>query len=121
MFVAVGRESGRELANDEWAATHLRGCFAQQQDSFQKFIRAAAGGLEVYPAGTPILREPAVPIKIERIKDADVQEVIENMVEFLRGPNVPGSSPKGIGLAAPQIGVPSQIIVLEDIQVLIIS
>jgi len=99
----------QEFSDGTWVAPPAK-------DSFQKFIRIAAGGLEVYPAGTPLLREPAVPIKIERIKDADVQEVIENMVELLRGPNVPGSSPKGVGLSAPQIGVPSQIIVLEDIE-----
>ena len=76
------------------------------------------GEREIVNAGTPVLRERAQEVRRERIGDADVQAVIEEMVETLRGPTakgIPGTSPRGVGLAAPQVGIPSRVIVLEDV------
>uniref|UniRef100_A0A7N0UZV3 Peptide deformylase n=1 Tax=Kalanchoe fedtschenkoi TaxID=63787 RepID=A0A7N0UZV3_KALFE len=62
---------------------------------------------EIVKAGDPVLHEPAQLVKAEEIASDRVQKIIDDMVKAMRmGP--------GVGLAAPQIGVPLQIIVLED-------
>jgi len=62
---------------------------------------------EVVQAGDPVLHEPAEEVKREEIGSARVEKTINDMVDVMRnGP--------GVGLAAPQIGVPLQIVVLED-------
>lgn len=62
---------------------------------------------EIVQAGDPVLHEPAEEVKKEDIGSARIEKTINDMVDVMRaGP--------GVGLAAPQIGVPLQIIVLED-------
>ncbi|KAG0562342.1 hypothetical protein KC19_9G138800 [Ceratodon purpureus] len=62
---------------------------------------------DVVQAGDPVLHEPAEEVKSEDIGSARIEKTINDMVDVMRaGP--------GVGLAAPQIGVPLQIIVLED-------
>jgi len=51
----------------------------------------------------PILRRKAH--KVEKI-DTDLQKMIANMIETMR-------AAPGVGLAAPQVGVPSRVIVVE--------
>jgi peptide deformylase len=58
-------------------------------------------------AGDPVLHEPAEEVKKEDIGSVHIEKTINDMVATMR--NAPG-----VGLAAPQIGVPLQIIVLED-------
>ncbi|KAJ7523950.1 hypothetical protein O6H91_18G069800 [Diphasiastrum complanatum] len=62
---------------------------------------------EVMQAGDPVLHEPAVEVPLEEISSYRIQKVIDDMVEVMR--EFPS-----VGLAAPQLGVPLQIIVLED-------
>ncbi len=60
---------------------------------------------EILKLGAPILREKAVPV---HKYDAALQRLIDDMIETMK-------SAKGIGLAAPQIGVSRRvIIVLQD-------
>jgi peptide deformylase len=57
--------------------------------------------IRIYP--DPILRKKAVPV--QNI-DGKVKMVVDRMVEVMH-------ANKGIGLAAPQIGIPGQIIVID--------
>ncbi len=58
-------------------------------------------------AGRPVLRATAAPVDPERIGTPEIQSLIAAMVRAMR-------AAPGVGLAAPQIGVGLQIIVLED-------
>lgn len=62
---------------------------------------------EIIKAGDPVLHEPAREVSIEEIGSERIQKIIDDMVKVMR--NAPG-----VGLAAPQIGIPLKIIVLED-------
>lgn len=60
---------------------------------------------EILKLGAPILREKSMPV---RKYDASLGKLIEDMIETMKSAN-------GIGLAAPQIGVPRRVIVvLQD-------
>jgi peptide deformylase len=58
--------------------------------------------LEIYP-GSQILRKVAYPVEVF---DNDIQILESQMFDFMRKNN-------GVGLAAPQIGLPRRIIVIE--------
>ncbi|GJV06009.1 peptide deformylase 1A, chloroplastic-like protein [Tanacetum coccineum] len=62
---------------------------------------------EIVKAGDPVLHEPAREVRPEEIGSERVQKIIDDMVKVMRGA-------PGVGLAAPQIGIPLKIIVLED-------
>ncbi|KAI3671533.1 hypothetical protein L1987_87271 [Smallanthus sonchifolius] len=63
----------------------------------------------IVQAGDPVLHEPAREVSVEEIGSDRIQKIIDDMVQVMR--RRPGS-----GLAAPQIGIPLKIIVLEDIK-----
>lgn len=63
--------------------------------------------LPIVQAGEPVLRQQARPLSIEEIKSARIQQLIESMRETMR-------AAPGVGLAAPQIGEPLQLAVIED-------
>lgn len=63
--------------------------------------------LKIVQAGEPVLRAAAHPLTAEQIRCREVQELIEWMRETM------GDAP-GVGLAAPQVGVPLQLAVIED-------
>ncbi|KAF3781606.1 Peptide deformylase 1A [Nymphaea thermarum] len=62
---------------------------------------------EIVKAGDPVLHEPASEVALQDIGSERIQKVIDDMVEVMR-------KAPGVGLAAPQIGIPLKIIVLED-------
>ncbi|KAM7259201.1 hypothetical protein ACFE04_014942 [Oxalis oulophora] len=62
---------------------------------------------DIVKAGDPVLHEPAREIDPEEIGSDRIQKVIDDMVKVMR-------VAPGVGLAAPQIGIPLRIIVLED-------
>ncbi|KAG9452663.1 hypothetical protein H6P81_005567 [Aristolochia fimbriata] len=62
---------------------------------------------EIVKAGDPVLHEPARDVVIEEIRSEKIQKIIDDMVAVMR-------KAPGVGLAAPQIGIPLRIIVLED-------
>lgn len=62
--------------------------------------------LEIREMGDPVLREVAREVTPEELASAEVQGLIDDMVETMRAAN-------GAGLAAPQVGVPLRIAVIE--------
>lgn len=58
-------------------------------------------------AGNPVLRKPAAPVPPEEIGTRALRQLVSTMVSVMR-------KAPGVGLAAPQIGVSQQVIVLED-------
>jgi peptide deformylase len=63
--------------------------------------------LNLYEAGELILRRPSRELTPDEILSAEIQELIESMYETMR-------AAPGVGLAAPQIGIPLQLAVIED-------
>ncbi|CAN6901683.1 unnamed protein product [Brassica oleracea] len=62
---------------------------------------------DIVAAGDPVLHEKAREVDPEDIGSERIQKIIDDMVKVMR-------LAPGVGLAAPQIGVPLRIIVLED-------
>jgi peptide deformylase len=62
---------------------------------------------EIVQLDNPVLRQKAQELSLYEIKSADIQKIIAFMRETMR--NAPG-----VGLAAPQVGVPLQLAVIED-------
>jgi peptide deformylase len=65
--------------------------------------------LKLCEAGELVLRRPARELTAAEIVSAPIQELIGSMYETMRGA-------PGVGLAAPQIGMPLQLAVIEDRQ-----
>jgi peptide deformylase len=63
--------------------------------------------LKIRQAGEPVLRQKARPLSADEIRGRMIQELIESMRETMR-------DAPGVGLAAPQIGIPVQLAVVED-------
>jgi peptide deformylase len=63
--------------------------------------------LHIVQIGEEVLRAPANELSREEILSAKTQELIEHMRDTMR--NAPG-----VGLAAPQVGVPLQLAIIED-------
>jgi peptide deformylase len=61
----------------------------------------------IVQTGALVLRTRAAEVPPEQIKSAELQSLIVTMIETMR-------AAPGVGLAAPQIGVPWRVIVLED-------
>lgn len=63
--------------------------------------------LKIVQAGDPVLRGKAKPLTPEEIRSPEVQGLIAEMRETMR-------DAPGVGLAAPQIGLSIQLVVVED-------
>jgi peptide deformylase len=63
--------------------------------------------LKILQVGEPVLRQPARPLSPEEIQSPPIQQLIELMRETMQ-------DAPGVGLAAPQIGLPLQLAVIED-------
>jgi peptide deformylase len=63
--------------------------------------------LKIVQAGDPVLRETARQLTPAEIAGGEIQQLIELMRETMR-------DAPGVGLAAPQIGLPLQLAVIED-------
>ncbi len=61
----------------------------------------------IVQTGDPVLRSRALEVPPERIGTPQFQELIAVMISVMR-------AAPGVGLAAPQIGIPWRVIVLED-------
>jgi peptide deformylase len=64
--------------------------------------------LKIVQTGMPVLRQVGRILTPEQIRSAEVQSLIELMRETMR-------DAPGVGLAAPQIGEPLQLAVIEDV------
>lgn len=62
--------------------------------------------LKIHQAGGPVLRQKAKPLSAAEISSPSTQQLIDQMRETLRGS-------RGVGLAAPQVGLPVQLLVIE--------
>jgi len=63
--------------------------------------------LQIVQAGDPVLRRQARALTKDEIASPSIQQLIELMRDTMR-------EAPGVGLAAPQIGVPIQLTVIED-------
>lgn len=63
--------------------------------------------LKIVQAGEEVLRRRAGPLTPEEIRSREIHELIEHMRETMH-------DAPGVGLAAPQIGLPIQLAVIED-------
>jgi len=61
----------------------------------------------IIQAGEPVLRQRARSLTPEEIRGREIQDLISQMRETMR-------AAPGVGLAAPQIGLPLQLAVIED-------
>lgn len=62
---------------------------------------------KIVQTGHPILRDRAAEVTVQQIETPEFQHLVDTMVAVMR-------QAPGVGLAAPQIGVPMRVIVLED-------
>ncbi len=67
----------------------------------------AAMRLKLVQAGDPVLRRPAEPLAIKEITSREISRLIEDMRDTLE-------DAPGVGLAAPQVGLPIQLAIIED-------
>lgn len=63
--------------------------------------------LKIVAVGEAVLRKAARPLTGEEIQGTQIRQLIEHMRETL-------DDAPGVGLAAPQIGLPLQLVVIED-------
>jgi peptide deformylase len=63
--------------------------------------------LKILQTGEKVLRQAARVLTANEIRGAEIQQLIELMRETMR-------DAPGVGLAAPQVGVPFQVAVIED-------
>ena len=62
--------------------------------------------LEILKVGNPLLRQVSASFTANEILSAKTQALVEDMLETMRAES-------GVGLAAPQVGIPKQLVVLE--------
>ncbi len=63
--------------------------------------------LEIVQAGNPVLRQRARALSLTEIRSREIRKLIETMRTCMR-------EAPGVGLAAPQLGLPLQLAVIED-------
>ena len=63
--------------------------------------------LKIVQVGEPVLRTPAKPLTPEEVTSDDIKRLITDMRETMY-------DAPGVGLAAPQVGLPLQLAVIED-------
>src|SRR5580704_8137372 len=65
--------------------------------------------LKIVSIGEAVLRQQARPLTIAEIRGTELQQLIQHMRETM-------NDAPGVGLAAPQVGFPLQLAVIEDKQ-----
>jgi len=73
----------------------------------QRTFMMPFGVLKIVQAGDPVLRRVARPVTPEEIRSREIEQLVEWMRETMR-------DAPGVGLAAPQVGLPVQLAVIED-------
>jgi peptide deformylase len=63
--------------------------------------------LKIVQAGHPVLRQRARRLTVDEIRGPEISRLIDEMRETMR-------DAPGVGLAAPQVGLPIQLVVIED-------
>jgi peptide deformylase len=70
-------------------------------------MQGASVRLKIVQTGEPVLRQTARAVTREQISSGEIQRLIHMMRDTMR-------DAPGVGLAAPQVGVPLQLAVIED-------
>ncbi len=70
-------------------------------------MRRKARDSPIVQTGHPVLRRVAEPVDLNHIGTPEFEELIDFMIEAMR-------TAPGVGVAAPQIGIPLRVFVLED-------
>jgi peptide deformylase len=83
---------------DPCPAPHM----AESRDELEAQVQ-----LKIVQVGEPVLRRRARPLSPEEIRSQAIRTLIEDMRETMY-------AAPGVGLAAPQVGVPLQLAVIED-------
>lgn len=65
--------------------------------------------LKIVSVGEAVLRQQARPLTVAEIRSPEIQQLIQHMRETM-------NDAPGVGLAAPQVGFPLQLAVIEDKQ-----
>jgi peptide deformylase len=65
--------------------------------------------LKIVSVGEAVLRQQARPLTVDEIRSPEIQQLIQHMRETV-------NDAPGVGLAAPQVGLPLQLAVIEDKQ-----
>jgi peptide deformylase len=65
--------------------------------------------LKIVSVGEAVLRQRARPLTVVEIRSSEIQQLIQHMRETM-------NDAPGVGLAAPQVGFPLQLVVIEDKQ-----
>jgi len=65
--------------------------------------------LKISTVGEAVLRQQSRPLPVAEIRSAEIQQLIQHMRETM-------NDAPGVGLAAPQVGMPLQLVVIEDKQ-----
>ncbi|MET4049199.1 MULTISPECIES: peptide deformylase [unclassified Rhodococcus (in: high G+C Gram-positive bacteria)] len=80
---------------------------ASMEDAVREILSSARGGVvKIVVVGEPVLRAPAAPL----VDQLEIR-TLERLVEVMRATM---HDAPGVGLAAPQIGIPLRIAVIED-------
>jgi peptide deformylase len=69
--------------------------------------------LTLVPVDHPVLRMRAIEVPIEEISSLEIQDLIDQMLEIAKGERVDVQKKVMVGLAAPQLGVPKRIILVD--------
>ena len=107
----MSEESGQGGESSESSQSGESGESRQSGESGEP--RAPAGEqrapktMPIVSAGDPVLRERATEVAESKLGSPDLLALIEVMIATMR-------AAPGVGLAAPQIGLPLRVIVLED-------
>jgi peptide deformylase len=68
---------------------------------------------ELVKPNDPILVKVAEEISVNRINTPEIQQIIEEILDFSYGHRVDRSKPTVVGLASPQIGISKKVIVVD--------
>jgi len=80
---------------------------AQAPEKDGKSAASEPAPLSIVEVGDPVLRQTARELSVDEIRSSAIQSLIEKMRDTMR-------AAPGVGLAAPQIGQPLQLAVVED-------
>jgi Polypeptide deformylase len=84
--------------------THFRGLCTREYRREKEEVDLR---LKIVQAGEPVLRQTARPLTHQEILGDEIQRLIGDMKETMQ-------DAPGVGLAAPQVGLPLQLAVIED-------
>ncbi|HXR78866.1 MAG TPA: peptide deformylase [Bryobacteraceae bacterium] len=106
---SLRRENERPLSGESRAGRtrNRTDCGFQARLPWETSIRRLSIRLKILQVGDPVLRQKARALSNEEIRGAEIQQLIDFMLETMR-------DAPGVGLAAPQVGISLQLAIIED-------